>query len=426
MPETYSVLENGLIRRAGDGSDPPDGLNGIVVPADTFDALKSFITESETESVMTFFWQKGRECIRLKNYVGLLETRDGSRIEILPKITAAGENGAVQSRAILLKMLQHLRGSPFCRAGFAGFRSERLPLWEVFVALFLDEVSTLLAQGLRTSYVSESGTQPFLRGKLNLADQLRRAAYEADRFSVTYDEQTTDLPQNRLLKSALRFVAGRSVDRTNQSRIRQLLFVLDDLPPSSQVQKDLQAARTQNRLFSRYEPALRWAEALLGGRAFGISGGENQCLTLLFPMDRLFEDYVAAGFRRYAGEGEVSIQESSRHLVDDHSGVQKFRLRPDIVIRRNGLVTVLDTKWKRIEPTNPTGNYGLDQADLYQLYAYGKKYGASELVLIYPAGESFRSPLNGFGYDPTMQLRVVPFDLTRPMEEEVLKIMSTG
>jgi 5-methylcytosine-specific restriction enzyme subunit McrC len=418
---TISIAEHGLIRRIRDFPDRPNSLTELYLADVAFDALKNFVTENETDAVMTFFLQRGRECIRVKNYVGLLETRDGTQLEILPKTTGEEPEAA---RTALLRMLLHLRNSPFRPVESVPLGISRLPLWEVFIALFLDEVTPLLTRGLQKSYVSQTTNQRFLKGKLELAEQIRQNRYHAERMVTTFDEQTANLPPNRLLKSALEFVQTRARTVSNQSRIRQLLFAMDDIPPSDRIADDLRAVATGNRLFVHYRPALRWAEALLSGRAFGLAAGKHLNLALLFPMERVFEDYVAAGFKRYVTTGEIVVQESSQHLIDNHNGLRKFKLRPDLILRQNGVTTVLDTKWKQIDATNTAGNYGIDQADLYQLYAYGKKYAASELILIYPATNQFQKPLELFGYDNSLHLRVVPFDVNVPLEEAVFRVMN--
>ncbi|RRB02361.1 McrC family protein [Larkinella rosea] len=416
---TLSITEFGLIRRSRDFPDVANSLTELQVSDAVFDALRNFVTESETDSVMTFFLQKGRECIRVKNYVGLLETKDGTQLEILPKAI-----DVEHARKTLLRMLRYLRNSPFRSIQSVHLGTSRLPLWEVFISLFLDEVIPLIMRGLQKSYVSRTDNQRFWKGKLELADQIRQNAFHAERVVTTFDEQTANLPPNRLLKSALEFVQLRARTVSNQIRIRQLLFALEDIPTSERIADDLRSVATNNRLFAHYQPALRWAEALLSGRAFGLTPGRYLTLALLFPMERIFEDYVAAGFKRYVSDGDVVIQESSQHLIDNHSGLRKFRLRPDIILRQNGVTTVLDTKWKRIDATNAAGNYGIDQGDLYQLYAYGKKYNATELVLIYPATDQFQKPLDLFGYDENLHLRVVPFNVNLPLEDAVLGVMN--
>ena len=40
---------------------------------------------------------------------------------------------------------------------------------------------------------------------------------------------------------------------------------------------------------------------------------------------------------------------------------------------------------------NERANYGISQTDMYQMYAYSKKYETSEIWLLYPVNEEMRS-----------------------------------
>lgn len=94
----------------------------------------------------------------------------------------------------------------------------------------------------------------------------------------------------------------------------------------------------------------------------------------------------------------------------------KFQLIPDILIERDSNpIAILDTKWKAIDQNAPEDNYGISQADMYQLFAYGNKYeGNPILFLIYPASAYFQKELAPFNYIKNkLELRVVPFWLSR-------------
>lgn len=49
----------------------------------------------------------------------------------------------------------------------------------------------------------------------------------------------------------------------------------------------------------------------------------------------------------------------------------------------------MDTKWKSLFD-NERKNYGISQADMYQMYAYSKKYNTSEIWLLYPVNDEMR------------------------------------
>ncbi|GAB4033751.1 McrC family protein [Spirosoma gilvum] len=422
MPTTISVLENSLIGSSEQWGEPPK--NGLLVPDEVFQVLRRFVFEQEdAEGLLAFSIQKGRELIQIRNYVGLLPVTPQTQLEILPKIGSID-----QARARLLTMLRQLRHSFLHTLPDAQTRAISLPLWEVFIMAFLDTVEPLIRQGIQHAYVLVESNERYWKGKIQATRQQRENAWHAERLAVVHDKLTADVAANRILKTMLTYLAGETKNLGLLRRIGQLVWALDEVPVSESLADDFRIVRRSGRLFRRYEGALRWAEALAQGRGYGVKSGATPNLALLFPMERVFEDYVTHGIRTYWPDGDgVSIQESSVHLVDEHIGMPKFKLRPDVIIRHNDRTLVLDMKWKSINAAEPTrsqrmGNYGIEQTDLYQLYAYGKKYEADNLFLIYPANETFHQPLPVFDYDPTTRLHVVPFDLTNSLANEVEKL----
>ena len=410
MPRTYSLGERGTLHRLSDFPDQPSTPDDLLLPDVDFDAVKQVATAGPgADALLQYGLFRGKERILWRNYVGLLALANGANLEVRPR---AGH---------LPTLLRHLPDLTFRHVNSGLLGSEKLPLWEVFVNAFLRETALALRHGLAREYVSQDDTLPTLRGKLRVADHLRQPYPRPDRLPVTHDEHTPDIAPNRLLKTALLTVAARTQSTANQVRCRQLLAFLADVPTLVQPIDNQYIAKSRSRLLAHYEPALRWADWLLRGQGPGLCAGPHVAHCLLFPMERVFEQYVAAGFRR-AGV-EVDIQQSSAWLIDDHQGTPRFRLQPDLLLRHNGQTIVLDTKWKTIDADDTNGHYGIEQADLYQLFAYGKKYGATELVLIYPAQGNFRQPLQLFGYDADLRLRVVPFDLDKPLNDEIAALI---
>lgn len=81
----------------------------------------------------------------------------------------------------------------------------------------------------------------------------------------------------------------------------------------------------------------------------------------------------------------ISIQDKTHYLFLSPS--KKFLLRPDIVItrKRDNAIFICDTKWKLL--SNKKVNWGISQADMYQMYAYQKKYNAKNITMLYPITE---------------------------------------
>jgi len=219
------------------------------------------------------------------------------------------------------------------------------------------------------------------------------------------------------LKAVLNVLNTKTRSARNRIRMVNYLALLDEIPFPSNLDKDLQEACTHSRLFNYYRQALQWARIFLKGESFTSFRGKEVNQAILFPMEQLFEAYVAEQFRKTLAEWNVEAQHRKYHLVEKHNGEAKFRIRPDLVITNENVTIVADTKWKIVDQHSSGKNYLISQADMYQLYAYGKKYQPYckeiRLLLIYPKHAGFHDPLK-FEYESALTIDVVPFDFEEP------------
>jgi 5-methylcytosine-specific restriction enzyme subunit McrC len=416
MPQHVVMYEFGIIRRVSElpGTAVLTQTADTFVSDHTFDLLKQWTFAANADAIIQFFVQKGKECLRVKNYVGILQTSNGTQFEILPKLSK--NNSLFAARQSLLKMLRSVSDIPFLRLSQAHLQEANQPLWEVFISAFIQEMEQIMRQGLERGYQTIEGEQSFMRGKW--LPHRQNPLHPELLFTAT-DQFNADILPNRLLKTCVLFLAKRSLYLPNQIRLRQLRFALEDVSPSNQTEVDFKRLSIADRRYNRYAQALQWAKVLLRQQSWATAGKDVND-SLLFPTERLFESYVARGMKRYLTNYEVSYQDDLHFLIDDHSGKRRFRLRPDLVVRNKNKTIILDMKWKWIEPTAP--NYGIDQSDLYQLYAYGRKYNADALFLVYPAHEDFQAPLLPFHFEERLVLNVIPFDITSHLSAEVEKI----
>lgn len=154
--------------------------------------------------------------------------------------------------------------------------------------------------------------------------------------------------------------------------------------------------------------------------------GTTEARALLFPMERVFEDYVAQQMRKaFLPFGwHVSPQDQGCFLFDEPK--RMFSLRPDVVVTRDvNQKIIMDTKWKRLSPEKT--NYGISQADMYQMYAYAKKYSTDytpDVWLLYPKSKEMRdTELISFKSKDSVHVRAFFVDLAN-MEESLKKLKS--
>ena len=315
-------------------------------------------------------------------------------------------------------MLRALKGFSHIQTSNANIALQRMPLLEVFIGQFLQSVNTLVKQGLRSDYVRREDNLRFLKGKLNVGKQVRHNFVNKHKFYCEYDEFLLDRPVNRLIHSALRKVKNYARAAANQKLLQELEFVFREVPESRNYKVDFSIVKL-DRGMSYYQIPLDWCQLILEGFSPQTMKGNQNAASLLFPMEKVFEDYVAKILAQKLSQSSqcftVNTQSAGEHLAS-YNGSNKFSLRPDILIKRNGVNhMVLDTKWKLLD-TKVT-NSNISQSDVYQLYAYAKKYLSTEgcgqdVVLIYPAQDNFEHPLKyPFELGDGHRLWILPFEI---------------
>lgn len=413
------VSEFGAIRRGSSNRllDPGD----IQLCNTDFESLLSLtepIKSDETDQILTLYRRKGTDFLKVRNFVGVLRTPSGVQIEVLPKI-AKNEMDEVQVREQLIKMLMTLMESPFRESQQASLSIHKMPLFELLMRYFLEEVLLIVKRGIARSYVSERDNLRFIRGKLLISQNIRRNATNQARVYCEYDEFNMDRPVNRLITAALEVVAKCASDFGNIRLSRELLHSFSEVMASTDVAGDFSKMRL-DRSAQHYADAMPLCELILKSMNPLTKQGQQELFALLFPMERVFEDYVTNRLRKQFPRYSIFPQQVKSHLVDavGESGKGLFKLKPDLVISNESVRVVADTKWKLLNRLDGGSNYGIQQTDMYQLFAYGEKCldGGEKreaVVLIYPKTQTFSEPLPIFWFDKekTKALHVVPFDL---------------
>ena len=372
-----------------------------------FGDIENFILKNSDENApfLRIASGVGGKFIQARNYVGVLQTKSGLTIEILPKI--ADKNDAERSKAVFIKMLRTLKNFPFKSSNLASLKTQNLPLLEIFISMFLYELEALVKKGIKSDYVVLEENLNFLKGKLSINEQIKRNSVHKERFYVGYSEFLSDIKINRIIKTTLKFLYKKSNSSKNQQKIRELLFIFDEVSECEDY-KNFFTNFVINRQIKHYEQTLLWCKIFLLGNSFTPHKGDDLAFALLFDMNALFESYVGNFIKK--SFPSTILQHSEKHLVEYP---KSFKLRPDIFLKDK---FIADTKWKIIKLKDD-----ISQADLYQLYAYGKKHPCDgKLHLIYPKIEGIKQEFMKFGYDNKMWLEILYFDLEKDENNENL------
>ena len=358
------------------------------------------------------FNRSGRQ-LRATSFVGVLSTSRGRPIEILPKIDLAradAQDPEDETRRVFLEMLRTWRVLRHAELPPSAIRSlKRFTMLDAFQHLFLQNLSHLARHGLARRYVRVEDNLPFLRGRLLFQQHVRENLTNRARFYVAHDEFNPNRPANRLIRSTLDRLRRTVRNEENRRLLRELTDAFADVPPTTDPANDWRR-HSVDRTMQHYRPVMAWVRLFLFGHGLATFHGEHENRSLLFPMEEVFEDFVTRCFRRYQSEYGVEAQGPQKKLTRDRAA---FTMKPDITLAdARGTEFILDTKWKRLKPEAEDGEKrGIVHADMYQLYAYGKRYDCRTVALVYPRTDDFGEPLR-FVFDDDLTLLGLPFDVS--------------
>ena len=450
MRKNYEISEYGVIRSKEDYDIESSykSLKELYLPKEDFNDLFEFIMQNqeekkEGERMFSIFSKGKKRQIKTKNYVGVIETSKGLTLEILPKIffdysDEDYNTELLDTKKVFLKMLSKLKNSPFLNISSAHLKpSSNFPLLEVFIENYITEIKKLIRAGLKSQYVDKQENLNFLKGKIVNSLNIKHNHSNKARFYCAFDEFSDNMVYNQLIKSTLLKLNRISKSHYNRTSILQLLHQFDTVNESKDFISDFRKVSGSNRLFLNYKQAISWSEVFLMNKSFTNFSGNSKNMAILFPMERIFEDYIGYLMKTFADGHEIKTQDKSYYLVSNHKAKNKFRLKPDIVATNevNQEQIIFDTKWKLLDESQEKKNYNISQSDMYQLYAYGKKYSLGnslkkepKLVLLYPSNPDFQNPLDEFIYDGELVLNVIPFDLKKSLskideQKELTKIL---
>ena len=427
MKEPYRITEYGTFITG----KTIDGYTTL--PSNTFSALENFVLSNRTDDVdalelMSISARKGiGKVITAKNYVGVITMNDGTTIEILPKIFSHETITESKVKKLLVDMLKTLRNAPFKSLQSTNVNIDKLNIFEIFIRMFVDEVFYIVKRGLKCNYETIQANESVFKGKMVFAAQIKYNYAHKECSFVEYDEFNINRTENKILKSTLYYLYKKTTSIKNKTDIKTLLNVFTDVELSSNYKSDF-AQIVPDRKTTDYQTALLWSKIFLMGKSFTSFSGSEVAFALLFPMETLFESYIAAQLKKSLDNSEyiISTQDKTYHLFDDP---KKFLMKPDIVIKNkaSGKVFIMDTKWKLLSDTK--ANYGISQGDMYQMFAYQKKYTSENVTLLYPLTDKVvqNKDINFLSYDGTeIKIRFIDlFDQNHSIEILLNELMTS-
>lgn len=337
----------------------------------------------------------GYHQLHATSYVGVIQLGDVV-LQVLPKVDATGKDDNHSAASVdsavanLLWMLVYAGELPVHETELASLLKHRGDLFEILVRIFCERLLEQLERGPYRTYRHQVEVLAVLKGRWLLGRQLREQPLLQDKFLVTYDEFVEDNPLNRVFCYTIHYLSHLARDVDNRRRLDLLRMWFDAVTLLPSISHNLTQV-TFTRLNAGYRPAYNLACMFLAQESLQLWPGQTQVFTFLFDMNVLFERFILGFLRHHyalpeclqgceiLAQGKGSPRWLARTLRD--GGRQKFRLKPDILLRRadQSIALIIDTKYKT--------NREIKEADAYQMHAYATRYDCQDVLLLYPEAQ---------------------------------------
>ncbi|MFJ6300188.1 restriction endonuclease [Arthrobacter sp. KFRI-F3372] len=357
--------------------------------------------------------------------------RDTGLVSVLPAhgglwtVLPAGRVGAVQIGDLLVRVKPKEKlglSRLLFLLGYAinpGFRPDDVTGEEdddLFAALgesLTRHCERALDRGALNGYVHVEEALRTVRGRIRVGDQMTRRPGMLLPLEVAYDDFTVDIPENRILRAAVRLMM--QVPRLSEGVRERLAHIDSKLDGVAALRFGAPLpAWTETRLNERYVPALRLAEIVLRNMSAEAGLGLHVVASFVVNMATVFEDFVTTALREaldiYPGETRGQYEAYMDEVEVGYGRGDRVRMYVDIVHSVDRVpAIVFDAKYKAASASGAYPN-----ADHYQMLAYCTALNVPQAWLVYA----------GSGRPRTRQIRHAevsivefPIDISQRPEE---------
>ena len=363
--------------------------------------------------------------LRAFQYVGVVHIDKSLSIEVLPKMYKPNDlaiNERKTSVDNLFFMLDYCGQINLPNAHSSQLNRTRGNFFETLIYLYASDLMSCIQNSAHHEYVENEENLPYIKGKLILSQHLRHNMINQSRFYLRSDEFTIDNQLNRVFKYVSRMLLAATSNHRNRVLLSQIVAIFDEV---SDEKITLQQAEKihLNRLNSRFDKVLKLSKLFLSSQSLQLNASNYESFTFLIDMNNLFEDFIAVALRKAVikyGDSRTTVKAQGPirtfvdHTQDDDKGI--FRMKPDISLLYDNVVTsIIDTKYKILADER---KLGVSQADLYQMFAYAKKYKTGDITLLYPSKPDEAVAETDFYIDETCTIKIRSFNLQRDLRSD--------
>lgn len=277
-------------------------------------------SEAETDSRYQPFLQFDGNQIRAKNYVGFIQDGENT-IEIYPKVFRhLGENND-EYKSLMLKHVFYWFSYcrrwrfPFSQAYLGSQEIGQFP--ELIINLIANQILETVSSQPLTMYQEVEEAMQIPRGAINFKRYIGNSLSRGNFHNIECDHEPFlfDNKVNRVIKYCSRLLLDQTGFYENQRILQEIIFLLDEVEDVPCTIHDAEKLSI-NPFFEGYSLLLDSCKFILSHQLYSNSLYNLSQWCLLFPMEYIFEDFLAGFLERwFSNQWHVHYQKSDMFLA---------------------------------------------------------------------------------------------------------------
>ena len=271
-------------------------------------------------------------------------------------------------------------------------------IYNLLAKLYINGINGLLKRGLNRYYVGKEETLSILRGKLNIADSLKKQTICNTKMVCQHDDFLVNIKLNQILKATINIlIKSPQLDDEFKDKLVSLRFHFADIE-DIRLSKSVFSSLRYHRNNCYYRMLINISELIYQGLITNESSDEFMFSDFVrdTQMEKLYEKFVLNFYRVHLDKAIYHVHAPKINWnLDGRMDEAEYALLPemrtDIVVenRLEKMQLIIDTKYyvKALVSSNWTEIEKVRTAHLFQILAYVNNSnfnGSVKGMLLYP------------------------------------------
>lgn len=242
---------------------------------------------------------------------------------------------------------------------------------ELCAAILCKGVSLQLKRGLGKEYIAATDTFSGIRGKIELADSIKRNSFQKQQLTCSFEEFTENSRMNQILKTTMLVLISSEISKPRKKELRKLLVLFSGID-----QLDVHSINWHfqyNRNNQTYRLLIGICNLVLKGLLQTKSEGTNRLMDFLDAQreSRLYEKFILEYYRKEIPQIKAQASQIAWQLDDDFSEMLPI-MQTDIMLSKGEKILIIDAKYYSHTTRTQYDAQTLHSANLYQIFTYVK------------------------------------------------------